>query len=148
MTEHFDVLIVGAGLPGIGAARHLQVNCPKKRFAIIESRASLGGTWDLFRYPGVRSDSDMHTMGYSFQPWSGEKAMVDGAKILNYLKETAHEYGIDQHIRYGHRVVRAQWSSENSEWTVEMESGPSQARTSVTCGFLLMCTGYYDYAKG
>jgi cation diffusion facilitator CzcD-associated flavoprotein CzcO len=110
MTEHFDGLIVGAGLSGIGAAHHLQVNCPKKSFAILEFRASLGGNWDLFRYPGVRSDSDMHTTGYSFQPWTWEKVIVDSAKILNYLKETAHEYRIDQHIGtgtgfYGRTVV-------------------------------------------
>ena len=148
MSEHFDVLIVGAGLSGIGAAHQLQVNCPKKTFLIVEGREALGGTWDLFRYPGIRSDSDMHTMGFSFRPWTEDRAIADGASILNYLKETAAEYGIDGHIRLSHRVVQARWSSEQARWTVEMERGPSRERASYTCSFLFMCTGYYNYNTG
>jgi monooxygenase len=148
MTEHFDVLIVGAGLSGIGAAHHLQKHCPKKTFLIVEGRKALGGTWDLFRYPGIRSDSDMHTMGFSFRPWTEKKAIAEGATILNYLNETAKEYGIDRHIRYSHRVVQVRWSSEQARWTVEMESGPSRERTTCTCSFLFMCTGYYNYDQG
>ena len=148
MTEHFDVLIVGAGLSGIGAAHHLQLYCPKKTFLIVEGREALGGTWDLFRYPGIRSDSDMHTMGFSFRPWTNEQAIAKGADILNYLKETAEEYGIDRHIRYNHRVIETRWSSEQARWTVEMEQGPSRDRTACTCSFVFMCTGYYNYAEG
>jgi cation diffusion facilitator CzcD-associated flavoprotein CzcO len=144
----FDVLIVGAGLSGIGAARHLQVHLPEKRFAILEGRERLGGTWDLFRYPGIRSDSDMHTMGYSFRPWIGDKAIADGASILEYLQETAREYGIERHIRYGQRVVGADWSSADACWTVEMESGAERKRAQLTCRFLFLCSGYYDYDAG
>ena len=119
--EHVDVLIVGAGLSGIGAAYHLQTNCPGRNCAILEGREAIGGTWDLFRYPGVRSDSDMYTLGYSFKPWTHAKAIADGASILQYVRETAAENGIDRHIRFGHRVVRAGWSSETALWTVEAE---------------------------
>src|SRR5690606_11695203 len=108
-TEHFDVLIVGAGLSGIGAAYHLQKNCPGKTFAILEGRDSIGGTWDLFRYPGIRSDSDMYTLGYSFKPWTEAKAIADGPSILKYVRETASENGIDRHIRFGHMVKHASW---------------------------------------
>jgi monooxygenase len=145
--EHFDVLIVGAGLSGIGAAYHLQKECPGKSYAILESRNALGGTWDLFRYPGVRSDSDMYTLGYSFRPWSDAKAIADGPAILNYLQETAAEYGIDRHIRYGHRARVASWSSADAQWTVEVERGDGDA-VQFTCKFLYMCSGYYDYAEG
>jgi cation diffusion facilitator CzcD-associated flavoprotein CzcO len=148
LAEHFDVLIVGAGLSGIVAARHLQMSCPNKNFLIVESREALGGTWDLFRYPGVRSDSAMYTMAFSFRPWMEKEAIADGATILKYLKETAAEYGIDQHIRYSHRVVEARWSTERANWTVEMECGSSRDRISCTCSFLFMCTGYYNYAEG
>jgi monooxygenase len=144
---HFDVLIVGAGLSGIGAAYHLQKACPGKSYAILEGRNALGGTWDLFRYPGVRSDSDMYTLGYSFRPWSDAKAIADGSSILKYLRETAAEYGIDRHIRYGHRVKAASWSSASARWTVEVERGDGD-RAQFTCNFLYMCSGYYDYAEG
>ena len=148
MSEHVDVLIVGAGLSGIAAAYHLQVRCPKKSYLILEGRESLGGTWDLFRYPGVRSDSDMHTMGFSFRPWTEDRAIASGASILNYLKETAAEYGIDRHIRYSQKVSEVRWSSEQARWTVEVEHGASGERTSFTCSFLFMCTGYYNYTRG
>jgi len=145
-TEHFDVLIVGAGLSGIGAGYHLQANCPGKTYAILEGREAIGGTWDLFRYPGIRSDSDMYTLGYSFKPWRQAKAIADGPSILNYVRETAAEYGIDRKIRYGHHVKRASWSSETATWTVEAQhEGQS---VSVSCNFLYMCAGYYDYAAG
>lgn len=144
--ESVDVLIVGAGLSGIAAAYYLQTRCPGKRYAILEGRDAIGGTWDLFRYPGVRSDSDMHTLGYSFRPWQREQAIADGASILNYIRETAAAYGIDQQIHFGHRVRRAAWSSGDSVWTVEAE----HAGETVTfgCRFLYMCTGYYDYSSG
>ena len=143
MAEHFDVLVVGAGISGIGAARHLQMRCPDKTFAILEGRQAVGGTWDLFRYPGIRSDSDMHTMGFSFRPWVAEKSIADGASILQYVKDTAAEYGIVRHIRFGQMVVRAEWSSADALWTLGIAGSEP-----VTCGFLFMCTGYYDYAQG
>ena len=146
--EHFDVLVVGAGLSGIGAGYHLQANAPKKTYAILEGRETIGGTWDLFRYPGIRSDSDMYTLGYSFKPWREAKAIADGPSILNYVRETAEANGIDKHIRYGHEVKRASWSSQDAVWTVEAEVGPDKTPVSLTCGFLFMCSGYYDYAGG
>jgi monooxygenase len=144
--EHFDVLIVGAGLSGIGAAYHLQRDCPKKTYAILEARAALGGTWDLFRYPGIRSDSDMYTLGYAFKPWREAKAIADGPSILNYVRETAAENGIDRHIRYGFKVKRASWSSETATWTVEAEQDGKTVK--VSCNFLSMCSGYYNYDAG
>jgi monooxygenase len=145
--EHFDVLIVGAGLSGIGAAHHLQAECPKKTYLILEGRNAIGGTWDLFRYPGVRSDSDMYTLGYRFRPWKEAKAIADGPSILRYIRETAQEYGIDRKIRYGHQVKVARWSSADAEWSVEaVKADGSTAR--FTCNFLYMCSGYYDYAGG
>jgi cation diffusion facilitator CzcD-associated flavoprotein CzcO len=146
--EHVDVLIVGAGLSGIGAACHLQRRCPRHTFAIVEARATSGGTWDLFRYPGVRSDSDMFTLGYAFRPWHGTQSIADGASILRYLRDTAAEHGIDRRIRYGHRVARASWSSGAARWTVEIERDDGAAPLVMTCGFLFPCSGYYRYDTG
>src|SRR3954463_6623614 len=120
-TEHFDVVVVGAGLSGIGAGYHLKTRCPGKRYVILEGREAMGGTWDLFRYPGIRSDSDMFTLGFSFKPWVEGKAIADGPDILRYIHETAREHGVDEHIRYGQKVRRAEWSSERARWTVEAE---------------------------
>jgi monooxygenase len=146
--EHFDVLIVGAGLSGIGAGAHLRMNCPEKSFAIFEGRAALGGTWDLFRYPGIRSDSDMFTLGYRFRPWDDPKAIADGPAILKYIRETAEEFGLHEKIRYNHRVRRAAWSSDEALWTIEVEIGEEKSSVRFTCGFLYLCTGYYDYENG
>ena len=145
---HFDVLIVGAGLSGIGAGYHLQARCPGLSYAILEAREAIGGTWDLFRYPGIRSDSDMFTLGYAFRPWREPKAIADGPSILRYVRETASEYGIDWHIRYHHRVRRASWSSAEARWMVEAERADTGETVVFTCGFLLMCSGYYSYAEG
>ena len=144
--EHFDVIVVGAGLSGIGAGYHLQRYCPGQRYAILEARDAIGGTWDLFRYPGIRSDSDMYTLGYSFKPWREAKAIADGPSILNYVRETARENGIDRHIRFHHAVTRAQWSSDTARWTVTIDRAGETVRMS--CRFLFMCSGYYDYAGG
>ncbi len=148
MQEHFDVLIVGAGISGIGAGYHLQANCPNRTYTILEGRESMGGTWDLFRYPGIRSDSDMYTLGYSFRPWTNPKAIADGPSILEYLKETAREYGIDRRVRYRHQVKRASWSSKDARWTVEVECGEARDLVRMTCSFLHMCSGYYSYKAG
>ena len=144
--EHFDVVIVGAGLSGIGAAHHLQGNCPTHSYVILEGRDAIGGTWDLFRYPGIRSDSDMFTLGYAFRPWTEAKAIADGPSILKYVRDTASEAGIDRHIRFGHKVQSAEWNSADSTWTVSAESNGRVVR--FTCNFLNMCSGYYDYAEG
>ena len=146
MTEHFDVVVVGAGISGVGAGYHLQANSPDRSFVILEGRERLGGTWDLFRYPGIRSDSDMFTLGFSFRPWTEAKAIADGPSILNYLDETAREYGVDKHIRYRHRVKSASWSSADALWTVTAEQDGEER--VFTCAFLFMCTGYYNYARG
>jgi monooxygenase len=143
-----DVLIVGAGLSGIGSARHLQSDCPERTFALLESRDSLGGTWDLFRYPGIRSDSDMYTLGYSFKPWLGNKSLADGSSILSYLRETAQETGVTDHIHYGRSVRSASWSSESATWTVQVERSDGSGEEEWRCNFLLMCSGYYNYEKG
>lgn len=164
-TEHFDVIIVGAGLSGIGAAYHLQNNCPSKKYAILESRDAIGGTWDLFRYPGVRSDSDMYTLGYDFKPWLGSKALASGDTIRNYIEETAEENSIIKNIRFNHKVDNARWDSQTAKWTitskrVTSKSTPRKAATSesvdsnieapiiYTANFLLMCSGYYSYDQG
>ncbi|MEN3746521.1 NAD(P)/FAD-dependent oxidoreductase [Sphingomonas sp. HF-S3] len=146
MAEHFDVVVVGAGLSGIGAGYHLQANCPGRSYVILEGRDRLGGTWDLFRYPGIRSDSDMYTLGFSFKPWTNAKAIADGPSILSYLEETAAEHGIDRHIRYRSQVMGASWSSEDALWRVTaVQDGEER---EFTCGFLFMCTGYYNYGRG
>ena len=144
----FDTLIVGAGLSGIGSAVHLRQRCPEQRFAILEGRERLGGTWDLFRYPGVRSDSDMHTLGYVFKPWTRGQAIADGPAILEYLQETAQEHGLLPHIRLRHRVTAAAWSSAQARWLLTVERGPDQAPLQMRCRFLLVCGGYYNYAQG
>jgi monooxygenase len=146
--EHLDVLIVGAGLSGIGAGCHLQANCPGKSFAILEAREAIGGTWDLFRYPGIRSDSDMFTLGYDFRPWEEAKAIADGPSILSYIRETARDHGVDQKVRFQHRVVRAEWSTAEARWTVEAERTDTGETIRLTCGFLHMCAGYYRYDEG
>ncbi len=146
--DHHDVLIVGAGLSGIGAAVHLQERCPGKSYAILEAREDIGGTWDLFRYPGVRSDSDMYTLGYRFRPWTEAKAIADGPAILSYVRDTAREYGIEDRIRFHHRVVRAEWSSDDAAWTVEVERTDTGETAHLTCNFLFTCGGYYRYDEG
>ncbi len=147
-SEHLDVLVVGAGLSGIGAAHHLQRSVPGKSYAIFEARDDLGGTWDLFRYPGIRSDSDMHTLGYRFRPWTAAKSIADGESILEYVRDTAREEGIEPHIRFHHRVVAADWSSEEARWTVTAERGESGEQVTVTCDFLFVNSGYYRYDEG
>jgi monooxygenase len=146
--EHVDVLIVGAGLSGIGAGYHLQRNCPEKTYAILEARDCIGGTWDLFKYPGIRSDSDMYTLGYAFRPWEQAKAIADGPSILSYVRQTAHDNGIEQKISFNHRVVRAEWSTPDAQWTVEAQREDTQETVHLTCNFLLMCSGYYRYDEG
>ncbi len=148
MTEHFDVVVVGAGISGIGAGYHLQEKCPDRSFVILEGRERLGGTWDLFRYPGIRSDSDMYTLGYSFKPWTNPKAIADGPSILEYLRETAEEYDVERHIRFRHMVKRASWSSEEARWTVEVERDDASEPVRFSCNFLFMCSGYYRYDRG
>jgi monooxygenase len=145
---HVDVLIVGAGLSGIGAACHLQSEDPRISYAILEARGASGGTWDLFRFPGIRSDSDMFTLGYAFRPWKEAQAIAGGGEILRYVRETAAAYGIDEHISYHSRVVRADWSGEDARWTVTVEHTGSGARSTRTCGFLYLCSGYYRYDQG
>ncbi|QAY79978.1 NAD(P)/FAD-dependent oxidoreductase [Sphingosinicella sp. BN140058] len=144
--DDYDVLIVGAGLSGIDAAYRLQTICSGKSYAILEARGAIGGTWDLFRYPGVRSDSDMYTLGFPFRPWSGDKAIADGADIRAYIEDTARAYGIDRRIRFGHKVVRADWSAEAGRWILEAETEDGVRR--FTCSFLYLCSGYYDYEGG
>ncbi|MEM5517983.1 NAD(P)/FAD-dependent oxidoreductase [Henriciella sp. AS95] len=144
----FDVLIVGAGLSGIGAAYHLQEKCPGKSYAILEGRDAIGGTWDIFRYPGIRSDSDMHTLGYNFKPWEERKAIADGPSILKYVRDTAVENGIDKRIRYNHLVRKVSWDSPSATWTVESEDAKTGATHTLTCRFLYMCSGYYSYEGG
>jgi monooxygenase len=147
VPEHLDVLIVGAGLSGIGAAHHLQQERPTDSYAILEARASIGGTWDLFRYPGIRSDSDMHTLGYRFRPWTETKSLADGDSILRYVRATAAEAGIEEKIRFDRKVVHTSWSSAEARWTVSAESAAGEPET-LTCDFLWMCSGYYDYDQG
>ena len=145
-----DVLIIGAGLSGIGAACHLRREAPWATYLVLEAREAIGGTWDLFRYPGVRSDSDMYTFGYSFRPWTGDRSLADGASIRQYIQDTADEYGVPENIRFGHRAISADWSSQDQRWTVRVEASPAEQRqTSVlTCAFLFANTGYYRYDEG
>jgi monooxygenase len=147
-VEHLDVVIVGAGLSGIGAAHYVQADCPWASYAVLEARGAIGGTWDLFRYPGIRSDSDMFTLGYSFRPWDGEKAIADGDSILQYIKDTAAAEGIDEHIRFNHRIVRAAWSSDDARWHITAERTDTGETIELTCGFLFSCSGYYRYDHG
>jgi monooxygenase len=150
-AEHFDVLIIGAGLSGVGAGYHLLHKCPAKNFVILEGRDCIGGTWDLFRYPGIRSDSDMFTLGYSFKPWTEPQAIADGPSILKYVRETATENGIDKKIRFHHKVKRASWSTKDARWTVEAERASSEGAgeaVAFTCNFLFSCSGYYRYEEG
>ncbi|MGI9608978.1 MAG: flavin-containing monooxygenase, partial [Acidimicrobiia bacterium] len=145
---HTDVVIIGAGISGIGAGYYLKNRCPDREFTILEGRSDLGGTWDLFRYPGVRSDSDMHTLGYSFKPWKGEKTITDGPSIQAYVRETAQENGIDCHIRFHHQVTTAEWSSDSATWTITATRTDSGETVRYTCAFLFMCSGYYSYRAG
>jgi cation diffusion facilitator CzcD-associated flavoprotein CzcO len=146
--EHLDVLIVGAGISGIGAARHLQRTCPSKSYAILEARGVSGGTWDLYRYPGVRSDSDIHTLGFGFKPWKGARSLADGDTILAYVREAAAETGVDRRIRFHRRVVRVEWSPQGSRWEVEIERTDTGETERLTCGFLWVCSGYFAYDDG
>jgi monooxygenase len=147
-AEHVDVIVVGAGISGIGAAYHLQKSCPDRSFLILEGRGDIGGTWDLFRYPGVRSDSDMHTLGYSFKPWRHEKAIADGPSIMEYLRETVDEYDIEQYIRFHHLVTAASWSTDEARWTLTVQRSDTDETVTYTCSFLFMCSGYYSYQGG
>jgi cation diffusion facilitator CzcD-associated flavoprotein CzcO len=145
MNDHVDVLIVGAGLSGIGAAHHLTTKLPHKSYAILEARDAIGGTWDLFRYPGIRSDSDMHTLGYKFRPWVADEAIADGPAILDYVRDTARDGDIESHIRFHHRVVRAEWSTPDAQWTVHAERTDTGEAVEITCNFLFVNGGYYHY---
>jgi monooxygenase len=146
--EHVDVLVIGGGLSGVGAGCHLQMNCPDKTFAILEARDAIGGTWDLFRYPGIRSDSDMFTLGYNFYPWKQAKSIADGPSIRGYINETADEFGVRDAVRLNHRAVRAEWSSDDARWTVDVERSDTGESFQMTCNFLYACTGYYRYDEG
>ena len=148
LNNHFDVVIMGAGLSGIGAACHLKRHCPSKTFAILEARTSMGGTWDLFRYPGIRSDSDMYTLGYNFKPWTNPKSIADGPDILNYIKETASEYHIESSIQYETKVKEAHWDSSSNTWTIKCEHAKTKKEISYTCNYLHSCLGYYKYENG
>jgi monooxygenase len=145
-TDHVDVLIVGAGISGIGAASHLEEECPSKSYAVLEARDAIGGTWDLFRYPGIRSDSDMFTLGYRFKPWTDARTLADGPSILSYVRETARENDVESKIRFGHKVAAVSWSGADARWTVQIDRAGE--RTEMTCGFLFLCGGYFDYAGG
>jgi monooxygenase len=145
-NEHVDVLIVGAGLSGVGAACHLERRCPGKTYAILEARDAIGGTWDLFRYPGIRSDSDMFTLGYNFHPWKQAESIADGPAILSYIHETAEEFGVEDAVRLNHRVVAAAWDSDEARWTVDVERSDTGESFQMTCSFIYCCTGYYSYS--
>ncbi|AFU05298.1 NAD(P)-binding protein [Nocardia brasiliensis] len=146
--QHVDVLILGAGLSGIGAACHLRDRLPGTTFRILESRDTLGGTWDLFRYPGIRSDSDMYTLGFKFRPWRGDRAITDGASILDYLRDTVTDYQLHERISHGHKAVRAEWDTPSAQWTVTVQLAETSTTTRFTANFLMACTGYYRYDEG
>lgn len=146
-AERYDVVIVGAGLSGIGAACHLQQECPTKSYLLLESRKAMGGTWDLFRYPGIRSDSDMHTLGYNFKPWRESKAIADGPAILRYIHETAHEHRVTEHIRYQQQLFRAEWSSADAAWALKVRDTETGEIRTIRCNMLLVCAGYYSYEQ-
>jgi len=149
MTQnHFNVIVVGAGISGIGAGYYLQKKCPNKSFVILEGRDNIGGTWDLFRYPGIRSDSDMNTMGFRFKPWMGVKSIADGPSILSYLHETVKENDLNKKIHFNQWVNEASWSSRDSQWTVQVENKKTQELQDFTCDFLFLCGGYYNYEEG
>jgi monooxygenase len=147
-VEHIDVLVVGAGLSGVGAGSYLEMQCPWASYAIFEARDAIGGTWDLFRYPGIRSDSDMFTLGYSFRPWDGQKSIADGDSILEYIKATAAATGVDKHIRFHHRIERAEWSTSKARWEVAARRTDTGQLVEITCGFIFSCSGYYRYDHG
>ncbi len=144
-VEHVDVLIVGAGLSGVGAGAHLEMECPQKSYAILEARGAIGGTWDLFRYPGIRSDSDMYTLGFPFRPWDSNQSIVDGPSIRRYIRDTAREHGVDDKVRLHHRVTSASWSTAEQRWTVEAHRTDTDERVRLSCQFLFMCSGYFRY---
>ena len=148
MNNHFDVIVIGAGISGIGAGYHLQTKCPEKSYAILEGRDTIGGTWDLFKYPGIRSDSDMYTLGFSFFPWKEKEAIADGPSILKYLDETSKKFNIDKKIKFNHYVKDASWCSEKSIWTLEVEDKNQMDIVTISCNFIFMCSGYYSYEKG
>lgn len=147
-TKHVDVLVVGAGLAGVGAACQIKRQCPSKSFLVLEAADHIGGTWNTFRYPGIRSDSDMQTLGYSFRPWRSSRTLADGASILEYIRDTAREYRVDDLVRTGRRVLEADWSLEDAQWRVTVESDATGDRSVLTCKFLHICTGYYDHQSG
>ena len=146
--EHLDVLVIGAGISGVDAGYRLQETVPEKTFAILEARSQIGGTWDLFRYPGIRSDSDMYTLGFPFRPWDSDRSIVDGTSIREYVQETAAEYGIDSKIRFAHRMLAADWSTPQQRWLVDVERTDTGERLQLSCSFLFMCSGYYRYDQG
>ena len=148
MDNHFDVIVIGAGISGIGAGYHLQTKCPGKSYAILEGRDTIGGTWDLFKYPGIRSDSDMYTLGFSFFPWKEKEAIADGPSILKYLDETSKKFNIDKKIKFNHYVKDASWCSEKSIWTLKVEDKNLMDTVTISCNFIFMCSGYYSYEKG
>ena len=147
-STHFDVLIIGAGISGISAARHLQMDCPQKTFAILEGRQNIGGTWDLFKYPGIRSDSDMYTLGFRFRPWTDKKAIADGPSIMKYLNETVDEYRLREKIHFGKKVKRASWSTAEAKWTLDISDAGTGTTIQYTCNFISVCSGYYNYENG